>query len=392
MFLGICVIILLFYFLSERLFLNRRVRSIPLRICVTGTRGKSTVVRLIASSLREAGLSVMAKTTGSKPVMIFPQGEEREISRRGFPNILEGKRFLKKATRLKVQAVVSEMMSIQPESHFIESHRIINPHILVITNVRCDHTAQMGETREEVASCFAFSIPREGTVFVPEEESFPVFGQRAENLHSKVVRVPGESLDRNRRSQTKSLLPEFDENISLSLEVSHFLGVKQETAWRGIAKAQPDFGSPQAWIVETGPPPKSRICVSCFAANDPQSTKMVVEEVKRKKWARNKNLAGLLNLREDRGDRSLQWINELNKETFSEFKKIYTVGAHARVVKRKLRKTWGEKLEVLKEKDPQRIMDHFKTEKDGVILVGMGNIGGIGGRLVAYWKKVGKPV
>lgn len=393
MFLGSCVIVLLFYFLSERLLLNRRVRSIPLRICVTGTRGKSTVVRLIASSLRESGLSVMAKTTGSKPRIIYPKGEEREISRRGSPNILEGKRFLKEAAQHQVQVVVSEMMSIQPESHFVESQKLLNPHILAITNVRYDHLAQMGKTKEEIAACFASSIPKEGTVFVPEEEFFSIFGEWAKKLHSRVIQIPGESIDRNKRSQTRSLLPEFDENISLSLEVTHFLGVKKEVAWKGIAQAQPDFGSPKAWVMKAGAIPKSWICVSCFAANDPQSTQKAIEEVGRKKWARGRNFIGLLSLREDRGDRSLQWINGLKKGTFSGFEKIYIVGRHARVVKRKLRNTWGEKLEVIREKSPQGIMDHLGTPKhEESVLVGMGNIGGMGEQLLCYWQEKGKPL
>ncbi|MBS3819243.1 poly-gamma-glutamate synthase PgsB [bacterium] len=393
MILGGCTLFLILFLIIERLLLNRSVRLIPLRICVTGTRGKSTVVRFLASSLREAGLSVMAKTTGSKPRIIYPKGEEREISRRGSPSILEGKRFLKEAAQHQVQVVVSEMMSIQPESHFIESQRILNPHVLVITNVRCDHLAQMGGSREEIASCIASSIPKEGTIFVPEEEFFSIFGEWAKKLHSRVIQIPGESIDRNKRSQTRSLLPEFDENISLSLEVTHFLGVKKEVAWKGIAQAQPDFGSPQAWRVETGSPPKSWLCVSCFAANDPQSTRKVVDEVERKKWARGRNFIGLLSLREDRGDRTLQWINGLKKGTFSGFEKIYIVGRHARVVKRILRNTWGEKLEVLKERDPQGIMDHLQTEMDErAVLVGMGNIGGLGERMVGYWRETGKPV
>ena len=55
----------------ERLALKRRLSRIPLRICVTGTRGKSSVARMLASVLRCDGRSVLAKTTGSRGIHVY---------------------------------------------------------------------------------------------------------------------------------------------------------------------------------------------------------------------------------------------------------------------------------------------------------------------------------
>jgi hypothetical protein len=49
----------------------------------SATRGKSGTTRLIAAGLRASGARVLAKTTGSKPRLVFPDGSEREIPRPG---------------------------------------------------------------------------------------------------------------------------------------------------------------------------------------------------------------------------------------------------------------------------------------------------------------------
>ena len=48
--------------------------SIPLRVSISGTRGKTTLVRALASVLRESGRTVLAKTTGTQALMILPDG------------------------------------------------------------------------------------------------------------------------------------------------------------------------------------------------------------------------------------------------------------------------------------------------------------------------------
>lgn len=45
--------------------IRRRAERMPIRILVTGTRGKSSVVRLLHAALRHAGYRVSGKTTGT---------------------------------------------------------------------------------------------------------------------------------------------------------------------------------------------------------------------------------------------------------------------------------------------------------------------------------------
>ncbi len=118
------------YLFAERIVLERRLKKIPLRIAVTGVRGKSSVVRLVAAALRASGRTVLARTTGSRPVFIDPDGSEHEIPRRGSPNLLEGKTLLERAVKLGADVLVCELMSITPEYLRLEARRLFRPTLL----------------------------------------------------------------------------------------------------------------------------------------------------------------------------------------------------------------------------------------------------------------------
>ena len=63
----------------------RNVRAIPIRVHVNGTRGKSSVTRLIAAGLRAGGVRAVAKTTGSAARYIRADGSEEPVVRAGPP-------------------------------------------------------------------------------------------------------------------------------------------------------------------------------------------------------------------------------------------------------------------------------------------------------------------
>jgi len=389
---GLFAALLVIYFFAERFILNKDVQRIPLRICVTGTRGKSSVTRLIAASLREAGFAVLARTTGSKPVVIFPDGEEKEIKRRGAPSILEGKNILRKGAEIQAQALVLELMSIHPECGYYESVQMFRPHILVINNVRLDHLAQTGTSKEAIARCFASSIPENGTVFVLQEEFFSVFKEVAERMSSTIIQVPGNSFAEYFHSKNDFSSLELEENIRMSLAVAEFLGIDKKVALQGMIKAQPDFGSLKTWAVDLGSPPRCWHLVSCFAANDPESTQFVLSRLLEKKFFNGKEIIGLLNLRRDRGDRTFQWLKALREGAFPEVRKFFFIGDHAHVLKRRLKLSGKTELCIPKPNVPQKIMEEISdTVKGEAVLIGMGNMGGVGKELVEYWENIGEP-
>ena len=78
--LGTVVLILLIAGYVEASNHRRIIAAIPLRIHVNGTRGKSSVTRLIAAGLRAGGLRTFAKTTGTAPRIINAERSEEHTS------------------------------------------------------------------------------------------------------------------------------------------------------------------------------------------------------------------------------------------------------------------------------------------------------------------------
>jgi poly-gamma-glutamate synthase PgsB/CapB len=359
---------------------------------VTGTRGKSTVTRLIASVLREAGSPVLAKTTGSKPVLIFPDRRETEIKRRGSASILEQIKIMRTGASLGVRALVAELMSISPECALIESRRILRPQVLIITNVRLDHRDEMGGTKPEIAASLALAIPPGATVFVPEAEAYPEFESAAGRAGATLIKVSAGAGRQGVSVGASGRFLPFAEHVDLALAVAAHLGVPAEAARRGIDKANPDFGGLKAWEIFLGSPPAPWLMASAFAANEPESTGIIIERIREWPAASARLLIGLLILRSDRGDRTRQWIDALDNGFFSGFEKVYLAGAHLQ--SRDVRKrTRGLRfLETIPGDSAAAIMERLAAEqRSGAVLIGMGNMVGLGAALVEHWDRIGRP-
>ena len=385
-----CLVLFLLYLLGEKIYLASKIKKVPLRICITGTRGKSTVTRLIAGTLREDGWKVLAKTTGSRPVMIFPDGSEREILRRGQPSILEGKDVLKAADRNGAQALVVEMMGIRPETMRIESVRLFRPHILVITNVRLDHQEQMGAAKEDIAAGFASAIPKKCTVFVPEKEFFQTYKEKVKRVNSKIFRAP--EANSKKSVEKKNFKTFYERDIQLTLLVVDFLDIDRQKALSGIKKSQHDTGSLKAWMSKDSTLLNTCYFISAFAANEPESTTVVLDYLKKKDVLKGKKRTALLSFRKDRGERTLQWLRALEGGFLSEFDRIFLLGEHANVVLKKIMSAYkGQDFIARTIGSPAEITaDAVFQEKESVV-VGMGNMVGLGHKLVQYWDTIGEP-
>ena len=262
-----CFAILLGLGLLERLARDRAWRRIPVRVHVNGTRGKSTVTRLIWSALREAGVPAVAKTTGTAPRLLCPDGTERPIVRRSPANIREQLALLRTATRLGARAVVVECMALDPELQWVSERHMVRATVGVVTNVREDHVEIMGQTETEIAATLANTAPRAGVLVLGEDRALSVFETQARRVGSRIVRASQlPSISRPVDSGRPAWL---EENYRTALAVTRELGIADEVALRGFDRAPADPGAARQGRATIGGCLVEWLDAS--AANDPES-------------------------------------------------------------------------------------------------------------------------
>jgi gamma-polyglutamate synthase len=277
--LSACLLVLLALGVMERLSLARARRAVAIRIHVNGTRGKSTVTRLVAAALREAGVPTLAKVTGTAPRLILPDGTERPVRRWAPANIREQAWVLRQARKTGARALVAECMAVRPDLQWTSERDILQSTHGVITNVRLDHTDVMGATIDKIARSLANTVPRHGVLIAGDKRAVPILAARCAQAGCRLVvaNAPARDLattDRTERGIDGSL---GDENsadpVSVALAVTRELGIDDATAVRGMGAAAPDSGAASRGTTVVGG--RAVTWLDVTAANDPESTDLL---------------------------------------------------------------------------------------------------------------------
>ncbi len=271
-----CLVVLLALGVAEQLAGWRARRAVPIRIHVNGTRGKSTVTRLVAAALREAGIPTLAKVTGTSPRLILPDGREPAIERRAAASIREQGWLLRRAARLGARAVVAECMAVRPDLQWISERAFVRATIGVITNVRLDHTDVMGRSLEEVAASLANAIPRDAVLVSGEPRFASLLAGRCASLATRLVAVDTRAASAH---GIEDMPPWLREDVHIALAVTRELGIDDVVAIRGVRAAAPDPGALTRGAATLGG--HHVAWVDATAANDPESLDLLVEPITR---------------------------------------------------------------------------------------------------------------
>lgn len=304
------LLLILYWILEYRRHL-RNVYAIPIRIHVNGTRGKSSVTRLIAAGLRAGGKTTVAKITGTLPRVVLPDGREAAIIRLMGANIIEQKYIFRHAVTHHPDAIVIECMAVNPVYQWITERKFIRSTISVITNCRPDHLDLMGSTVQSVTMCLSNTIPHGGVCYTAENEHFGLLEKVAKSRHCQIHKIRPTDVTDEEMEHFQYI--EHKENVQLALAVCAEAGIPREVAMKGMQKANPDPGALKKYHIEDRG--KTINFYNIFAANDPESTTGIIKMVTG--HMQNVEKIIIINSRADRLFRSHQLVDAVKELDYS---------------------------------------------------------------------------
>jgi poly-gamma-glutamate synthase PgsB/CapB len=324
-------VVFILYWLRRQAAHEHCLHHYKVRVHVNGIRGKSTVTRLIAGVLREAGYRTLAKTTGSAAVTIDFDGRDVPIVRRQAANVKEQQDTMLDWEEQDAEALVIECMALQPKYQEWSEKMTIQAHIGVITNVREDHQDVMGETLPEIAASLAHMCPADGYLITAEydPELQDILKQEAERRGSTLVVADPAWVYSDEIRQFDYLA--FHDNVAIGLAVAELLGIDRDTAMRGMIKARGDVGVVRVQRVTLCDKPV--LWANLFAVNDRESM-IITMDMLEAYCDEHTVKIGILNNRYDRERRAEQFGDVAVRDLAFDW--LVTFGAYEDLVTRKL--------------------------------------------------------
>ncbi|QUE30729.1 poly-gamma-glutamate synthase PgsB [Francisella philomiragia] len=384
----IVFIILCLYLIIENIVHNTSIKSIPIRIHVNGTRGKSSVARLIAAGVRAGGYRTVAKTTGTLARYIDVDGTETPVFRIGFSNIAEQVKIMFKARRAKADAIIIECMALQPLLQSLCELKLIKATHGVLTNARPDHLDVMGPTERDVAKALAGTVPVKSKYFTAEDTHIDFFEYACKDRETELIVATAADAELVSDDEiNKFVYSEFKINVALALKVTDDLGIPRDVALKGMWEATPDPGAMTEYNFDINNSEMN--FANAFAANDPVSTKMLWDKLYSKYQYCDKKVL-VVNCRDDREDRSKQIAEAILNWEKPDLVTLIGTGTDVFVsFYKKYSKSLGIKpaqVIVCEDMEPLEILEKINLTQPAntYMLVGVGNIKDIGMSLVDY--------
>ncbi len=283
---------------------KKNVHSIPIRVHVNGTRGKSSVSRLIAAGLNAGGIKTFAKTTGTLARVITNDGQEYPVYRPVRANIIEQLRVFSFAARNGAEAIVIECMALVPAYQSLTELKIVKATHGVITNARADHLDVMGPNEVDVAKALLGTTPKKAKLFTCERDYIPLFESACKDRGSELfVIMPEDAAAIPEKEMEAFSYVEHRDNVALALKVCESAGVPKDVALKGMHHVKPDVGAMGEYEVDFFG--RKLVFINGFAANDPESSEQIWDIALARHSVSGSNIM-VINTRADRPDRSIQ--------------------------------------------------------------------------------------
>jgi hypothetical protein len=241
------------FLLTEQYFLRRARAAVPTRILVTGTRGKSSLVRILVAGARVTEPSAWGKITGDVPTLLCPDGD-RQIVRRGPARLGEQAAILRQCRRHQVRCLVAEAMTISPELMKAET-QLLRPAVVALVNVRDDHQETLGEDADLQRQAYLDSLPASGRWVTRD----PALASCA--VARQAVRSRDPSLLAGLGSVQREL-------VLLADDVLAELGWASDAALQAMVAAARPMNNVPRWLVWEQ---RDFVFLDAFSANDTES-------------------------------------------------------------------------------------------------------------------------
>ena len=218
---------------------TRRLQAIPLRILVTGSRGKSSTVRLTHAALTAGGIPTLGKMTGTASRELDTSGDEHPTNRIGQVSILEMLETVHRSFRrdtVAPRAVVLECMAVTPELIDLVTTDIVRPQVGVVTNALWDHLEEQGTSLQDIAISLSGVMTGAELAIAAEhrEATRAVLAYEAQQKGCAFDAVDGSQVPTDILERLPGRHPD---NIAMALAIAAFAGLDQETAVRGMEMA-----------------------------------------------------------------------------------------------------------------------------------------------------------
>ena len=209
---------------------SAKTRAEPgIKVLVTGSRGKSTIVRLLHTALVHAGFESHARITGVVPRHIMANGS-RVILRSAGAHVEEMRWWLNRLPD-SAQAVVLENSAITPELQNLAG-QWLKPDVTVLSNTLADHQESWGPDQHHAAEVLVAGVPRAGRLVLP-------MGYRQDKRLMKLVS--------QRRCEAvfaepaSDIEPEYRAvNLGLAIETIRQLGLAEDGAIKAMSEMPGD--------------------------------------------------------------------------------------------------------------------------------------------------------
>lgn len=198
---------------------KRIVNKNARRVLVTGSRGKSSIVRMLHAAFEDAGLTAYARITGVAP-RALGRNEVRPISRSAGAHVGEMRWWLRQLPA-DAQAIVLENSAISPDLQPLAG-RWLQPDVSVLSSILPDHQEAWGPTRANAAEVLTAGIPRGGKVVISENlaEDFCLQGLLRQRGCEPLLAAPAAGID----------TPHLACNLGLALAVIEQFGIETDHA------------------------------------------------------------------------------------------------------------------------------------------------------------------